>query len=326
MPKARKHQIALDATPYYHCVSRCVRRAFLCGTDSATGQCFEHRRQWLEDRILTLAQIFAIDIAAYAVMSNHYHLVLHINKFKSEHWTDLEVCQRWHQLFKGTVLTQRFARGELLDDAENDAVTLKLLQWRENLCSISWFMRLINEPIARQANAEDQCSGKFWEARFKSQALCDEKALVACMAYVDLNPIRAKMADTPEASEHTSVKQRCEHFINNAQVQPNRLMPFVGNPREPMPEGLPFALKDYLELVDWTGRIVREDKRGAISATDSSILTRLAIETQQWLFLTRNFESTFKSLVGCAFSIKQAAEKLGYRRSPGLALCKAVFS
>lgn len=142
-------------------------------------------------------------------------------------------------------------------------------------------MRLINEPIARQANAGDQCSGKFWEDRFKSQALCDEKALAACMAYVDLNPIRAKIADTPEASEHTSVKQRCEHFINNAQAQPNRLMPFVGNPREPIPEGLPFALKDYLELVDWTGRLVREGKRGAISATASPILVRLAIETQQ---------------------------------------------
>ena len=88
---------------YYHCISRCVRRAFLCGTDLATGQCFEHRRQWLEDRILALAQIFAIDVAAFAVMSNHYHLVLHINKIKSLGWTEWEVCERLHQLFKGTV-------------------------------------------------------------------------------------------------------------------------------------------------------------------------------------------------------------------------------
>jgi hypothetical protein len=144
MPKARKHQISLDATPYYHCVTRCVRRAFLCGTDSVTGQSFEHRRQWLEDRILTLAQIFAIDVAAYAVMSNHYHVVLHINKIKNLAWTDQEVCQRWHQLFKGTMLTHKFLRGEALTNIELDAVRQKLAEWRENLCSISWFMRLVN--------------------------------------------------------------------------------------------------------------------------------------------------------------------------------------
>ena len=163
MPKARKHQIALEATPYYHCITRCVRRAFLCGTDSTTGKCFEHRRQWLEDRILYLAQVFAIDVAAYAVMSNHYHVVLHINAAKGSHWTDREVCERWHRLLKGTILTQRFLRGDPLVSAEQEAVRLELVAWRQNLCSISWFMRLINEPMARKANTEDNCSGKFWD-------------------------------------------------------------------------------------------------------------------------------------------------------------------
>ena len=325
MPKARKHQIALEATPYYHCVTRCVRRAFLCGTDSTTGQCFEHRRQWLEDRILTLAEVFAIEVAAYAVMSNHYHVVLHINKVKSLAWTDQEVCQRWHCLFKGTMLTQKFLRGELMANAELDAVRRKLAEWRENLCSISWFMRLINEPIARLANNEDHCTGKFWEARFKCQALCDEKALAACMAYVDLNPIRAKMAETPETSHHTSVKKRIEVFKEDQQ-QLKSLMPFVGNPREPMPDGLPFPLMDYLELVDWTGRIVREEKRGSIPPEIPPILDRLSIEPKHWLFMSTQFESKFKGLVGCAFKVKQAAEKLGYTRSPGLGICKIVFS
>lgn len=325
MPKARKHQIALEATPYYHCVTRCVRRAFLCGTDSITGQCFEHRRQWLEDRILTLAQTFAIDVAAYAVMSNHYHVVLHINKIKSLAWTDREVCERWHQLFKGTVLTQKFLRGEPMANVELEAVKYKLAEWRLNLCSISWFMRLVNEPIARQANTEDHCTGKFWEARFKSQALCDEKALAACMAYVDLNPIRARMAATPETSDHTSVKKRIEVF-KETQQQPKSLMSFIGNPREPMPDGLPFPLKDYLELVDWTGRIIREDKRGSIPSSAPPILDRLAIEPKHWLFMSTQFESKFKGLVGCAFKVKQAAEKLGYSRPPGIGICKTIFS
>lgn len=325
MPKARKHQIALEATPYYHCVTRCVRRAFLCGTDSITGQCFEHRRQWLEDRILTLAQIFAIDVAAYAVMSNHYHVVLHINKIKSLAWTDREVCERWHQLFKGTVLTQKFLRGEPMANVELEAVKYKLAEWRLNLCSISWFMRLVNEPIARQANTEDHCTGKFWEARFKSQALCDEKALAACMAYVDLNPIRARMAATPETSDHTSVKKRIEVF-KETQQQPKSLMSFIGNPREPMPDGLPFPLKDYLELADWTDRIIREDKRGSIPSSAPPILDRLAIEPKHWLFMSTQFESKFKGLVGCAFKVKQAAEKLGYSRPPGIGICKTIFS
>lgn len=129
--------------------------------------------------------------------------------------------------------------------------------------SISWFMRLLNQHIASEANREDKCTGHFWEARFKSQALLDEKALAAAMAYVDLNPIRAALAETPESSAHTPVKARIAS-LKKEETTARHLFPFVGNPREPMPEGLPFRLMDYLELVDWTGRQCREDKRGNI--------------------------------------------------------------
>ena len=177
MPKPRKQLISLDATPYYHCTSRCVRRAFLCGQDDVTGQCFEHRRRWMEDRIQHLAQIFAINVCAYAVMSNHYHVVLHLNRGQATHWSDREVCDRWHQLYKGTLLTQRYLRDEPLTDVELEVVEQRLALWRSQLCDISWFMRALNEPIARQANGEDNCTGHFWQSRQRLQSITETPSL-----------------------------------------------------------------------------------------------------------------------------------------------------
>jgi REP element-mobilizing transposase RayT len=331
MPRARKTLVSLDATHYYHCVSRCVRRAFLCGDDQATGNNYEHRRQWIEDRILELTGIFAIDVAAYAVMSNHYHVVLHVDREVALTWSTEEVIQRWHQLFHGTLLSQRYTRGESLHKAEQKVLQQNIKEWRERLMSISWFMRSLNEPIARLSNAEDKATGRFWEGRFKSQALLDEKALVACMAYVDLNPIRAMMAETPEESAHTSVKKRIDYARNLAQPnrhdrQPTDLLSFAGNPINGMPKGLPFRLTDYLELVDWSGRILREDKRGAIPEHIPAILQRLQINAQNWCYLTRNFESRLKHLVGTAHSIRQACEQIGQQWAHGLHHCEQLFS
>ncbi|CAH0991254.1 hypothetical protein SIN8267_01356 [Sinobacterium norvegicum] len=321
MTKPRNTLVSLDATPYYHCVSRCVRRAFLCGSDN-NGRCYEHRRQWIEDKITALAGIFAIDICAYAVMSNHYHVVLHIDKDAADSWSVDEILERWHSLYKGTVLTQRY-RGNKnsLTKPELDAVNEKAELWRHRLCDISWFMRIINESTARLANVEDGCTGRFWEGRYKSQALLDEQALLACMAYVDLNPIRAGMNTTPESSAHTSIQRRSlqakrAHSPNHRQQQVKAFMPFVGNPRKDMPKGVPLRLTDYLELVDWTGRIIREDKRSAIHHQLPPILDRLQLDPKHWLYLSQNFESRFKNLVGSAFAIKRAAETLGYRRTP----------
>ncbi|WP_144407662.1 transposase [Gynuella sunshinyii] len=194
MTRSRKSQISLEATPYYHCVSRCVRRAFLCGVDALTRISYEHRRQWVEDRLLWLGEIFAIDICAYAVMSNHVHVVLHINVLQSRQWSAEDVVMRWHRLYRGSALSHRFLKGDAFSPAEQQAFEALVAQWRETLTSISRFMAVLNEGIARRANAEDRCTGRFWEGRFKSQALLDEQALAACMAYVDLNPIRARMA------------------------------------------------------------------------------------------------------------------------------------
>ena len=214
MTRPRSSLISLTDTPWYHVVNRCVRRAFLCGRDAVSGQSFEHRRGWIETRIRELASVFTIDVAAYAVMSNHYHVVLRVDAERAAGLTNDEVLARWTQLFTGPLLVQRYlqpAARAAMGNAECDKVREMAHTYRQRLCDLSWFMRVLNESIARQANAEDGVKGHFWEGRFKSQALLDEQALLAAMAYVDLNPIRAGMAETLEDSVHTSVAARlCE--------------------------------------------------------------------------------------------------------------------
>ncbi len=329
MPRPRKTLISLDDTPYYHCISRCVRRAFLCGEDLHSGRSFEHRRDWIEKRLFGLTQSFAIDICAYAVMSNHTHLVLCVDSDQALTWSVREVVERWHGLFFGTPLSQRYLQGERLTCAEIRCVEELAEQWRERLKSISWFMRCLNEYIARLANAEDGCSGRFWEGRFKCQALLDEAALAACLAYVDLNPVRAGMAETAEASDHTSVQRRIRALSSADEekpLQPQELMPFVGYTRQDMPKGLTFRLEDYLCLVDWTGRKIRGGKRGAISDAQPPMLQRLGVEPDAWFSLTEGFEKHFNTLAGKPDEIQQACESRGQCWAHGIGAARRLFS
>ena len=179
MPKPRKNQICLDATPFYHCVSRCVRHAFLCGTDPVTGRSFEHRRQRIQDDSYRLASIFFIEIAAIAVLSNHYHLVVHVDQQAAISADPLEIAKRWHQIFGGSELSQRFINGDPIEHHERGSLDTLIDLWRGRLFSISWFMRVLNEGTARHANREDECTGRFWEGRYKCQALLDKQAILS---------------------------------------------------------------------------------------------------------------------------------------------------
>tara|TARA_B100001094_G_scaffold228083_1_gene222631 strand:+ start:2614 stop:3594 length:981 start_codon:yes stop_codon:yes gene_type:complete len=316
MPKPRKDYINLTATPYYHCISRCVRRAYLCGKDTLTGQCYEHRRQWIEDRILFLAQYFAIDICSFAVMSNHIHLVLCVDVEKCKKWTTDEVLQRWHKIYKGAPITQKYMQGENLNPIELDALSDYIEKYRSRLQDISWFMRALNEPIARKANTEDKCTGHFWEGRFKSQALLDDTAVLTCMAYVDLNPIRAQKAKSLEDSDHTSIQMRVKAAMRGQ--QPESLKPFKASTSDLVSNTFNFDLKDYLELVDATGRIIREDKKGALSEKETKILTQIKLSTTQWISLNRCFESTFKGAVGRVKKLTAFYHKQNYKNRVGI--------
>ena len=324
MAKPRSQQISLVDTPYYHICSRTVRKAFLCGIDTQTGVSFEHRRTWIEQRLFKLAQVFAIDICAHAVMHNHLHLVLHVDSEQVKCWTTAEVLTRWHQLFKGTLLTQQYAKKQTLDKFQLAMVDSTADIYKQRLMDISWFMRSLNEPIARQANKEDNCTGHFWEGRFTSQALLDEGALLSCMAYVDLNPVRAGIAPTPEQSDFTSIQLRIKAAIKGE--QPTRLLPFIGSEHQNKVKGIRFNLQDYLTLVDETGRLLKRDKRGAINGDTATILARLHISRESWLKLTHDFEVIFNGAVGTVEHLCEFSEHMGLQRTHGIASAQACLN
>ena len=241
MTYPRSHLVDPDGG-VYHIISRCVRRAYLCGRDHDSGYDFDHRRQWIEDRLLMLASLFAVEIYGYAVMSNHYHLVVKVNPKGVDAWTDDEVAEKWIELNprKGESDIIRESRKlTLLEDSDR----LQVLRGR--LGSLSWFMRYLNEPLARLANMEDGCTGRFWEGRFKSQRLLDKQAILACMIYVDLNPVRAGLAGDPLCAEYTSMVKRGADKRDHE--KPMRSL--GGAPKE-----LPFtySFDTYLRLTNWT--------------------------------------------------------------------------
>jgi hypothetical protein len=213
---------------------------------------------------------------------------------------------RWCALFKGPLLIRRYRDGENLESSERTTVSDIVNVWRSKLSSISWFMRCLNQPIARQANLEDKCTGKFWGSRFNSQALKSEEALLSCMTYVDLNPVRAGIADRPETSSHTSIQERIQPEFDVRQAIDDQtacgdlldyktalkpLLPFHATLLNEPQAGILFNFEDYLALVDWTGRIIRSDKLGHIDNALPPILVRLKISSEQWRTNTTQFEA-----------------------------------
>lgn len=324
MPLPRYKQINTDVTPYYHCISRCVRQSYLCGKDTRTGINYEHRRKWIQDRLHKLSKAFAIDLCAYAVMHNHIHIVLHIAKGRADRWTMDEVLLRWRMFYKCPPVVQRY-----LNNFENvtpeELTELKSLSvvYRERLQSISWFMRLLNEYIARRANKEDECKGYFWERRFKSQAILDEKALASVMAYVDLNPIRAKIATTLNNSHHTSIQYRLNAKRSNK--VPKFLMPFSDN-TEVNKLSLPFAFSEYLNLLNETLSTQKSKTYQKAPQIPSRLLSKLGMTKENWQLVTTNFETLFTGPVGCPEMMENFAKCSKRACRPNIANAKKYLS
>ena len=299
-------------------------------------------------RLQQLTSVFCIDVCAYAVMDNHYHLVLRVNVEDGAALSIKEVLQRWMMLFSGNLLAQRYLSDETMSKAEIQEVIELAESIRERLMGISWLMRCLNEYIARLANKEDGCQGRFWDGRFKSQALLDDVALLTCMAYVDLNPVRAGLARTPEHSAFTSIQERIKgcvhetqsshsksyvtHALNTGQsetsiitFQPKPLLDFVGGDQQDQSIGIPFALDDYLHLVDWTGRAILDTKCGSIPEDVPPILERLNINHQHWLSTVQHFQRRFPGMAGRLDRLKAVCERFGLRWSHGVGVSRVLF-
>ena len=326
MTRARYQQVSLDDTPYYHCISRCVRRAYLCGEDPVSGHNFDHRKAWLVNRVKDLTSHFAIDVCAYAVMSDHYHLVLYVNREEADRWTDEEVIARWSQIFpRNTAIIETLEQNIKYVSAKKklkDNVAL----WRERLTDISWFMGCLNEYIARQANIEDDCKGRFWEGRFKSQALLDERALVTCMAYVDLNPIRSGNSSSLEVSDFTSIQERLliqAKRVKNRNPRQNRLLrrrtvkhlllkPGSTKRRQLKPLSKMFGLTEgppiffqtkYFNLLEATARNLTLGKHGKTKIdsqldVNNSLLEALDTSFATWMKSIKGFHRHYGVAVG----------------------------
>ena len=390
MPRALRSELFVpEEVCIVHCVQRCVRRAFLAGVDPVSGKDFEFRREWIRRRLEVLASVFGIDILAYAIMSNHMHLVLRNRPDVVKSWSDREVAERWLKLFPGRRLDEYLGQPseQDIDALAGNAERLEII--RSRLSDISWFMRSASEPIARMANKQDECTGRFWEGRFKGQRITDEAGLLACAMYVDLNPIRAAMAESPETSEHTSAYDRIRaeqgdkvrplaadvqpltldesaELIKTTSVRQRRKQAALAKKKAraaarrmrrdawlaPLSLAAKYAqgetdsvaankrgvrasdkgfltlkLREYLQLLDWTGRQGQKDKRGKIPDTLSPILSRLGIDGGMWCDLVWNFRKYFRGTsAGKPSSMQANANDRGQRWAHGQSAARACFA
>jgi hypothetical protein len=319
-----------------HVCARTVRRCFLFGYDQLTGTNFDHRKQWIEELLEHFAAHFGIDLLTFAVLSNHFHLILRNRPEVVAQWDDTEVARRWLMICPHRKDEQ--GKPQTPSEAELDTIRrcpVKLEQVRQRLADVSWWMRLLCQRIATRSNREDEASGRFFEERYRAIRLLDEASLLACSAYVDLNPIRAAICETIESSDHTSAQLRIESMrkensagkqAGSCQKEPddsNRSRSVAMLSPLPIDERLdrigpcasesshrcsdkgylPMSVLDYIELLDWTARQSRSDKRWRTAADVPPVVMRLGLSAQAWCELVDRFGCLFHHVAGCPETI-----------------------
>ena len=331
---ARAEHFSPEEIAIVHVLNRVVRRCFLLGDDPLTGKNYDHRKQWIEQLIRQQAKFFGIDVLTYAILSNHFHQVLRSRPDVVATWDDTEVARRGLMIcpFRkgpdGWALEPTEAE---LNSIRNDPDKLRKIRLR--LSDISWWMRLLCQKIAQRANAEEETAGKFWESRFRAVLILDEQSLLACAAYVDLNPIRAALAELLEKSDFTSAQrriaalqqeaegkqqQRADSFLApltiDEQKDPLGHCPNAQGERASDKGFLSMSVEAYIELLDWTARQLAAGKRGSTPEQAPAILERLRLDADTWCELVRDFGKLFNLVAGRPHVIDAARSRVRHSR------------
>ncbi len=332
-----------------HTMARTVRRCFLLGNDPFSGKNFDHRKRWIEDKLKHLAANFGIDLLAFSCLSNHFHLVLRSRPDVVGTWDDSEVARRWWTLCPQRKIKRVIDEQEVWIPAEPTELDLnsirndptKLAAVRLRLSDISWWMRLLCQYIALRANGEEgEGLGKFWQSRYKAVRILDEETLLACAAYVDLNPIRAALAESLEASDYTSVQRRiasheqdasaakgahscrncsrADDFLSPISIDerndPLRAQPSRNNKRCSDKGFLALAEAEYLTILDWLARNTVLGKRGSTPVAAPKLFDRLGIDAKTWESMVKDFGRSFKNVAGKPTSIDAARSLKTHRK------------
>ncbi|GAA5505647.1 hypothetical protein [Novipirellula caenicola] len=325
---ARSEVFDPDEIAIAHTSNRTVRRCFLMGDDPISGKNFDHRKVWIEQRLIHFAGTFGVDLLCFSILSNHFHLILRSRPDVVALWDDKEVARRWMLICPH----RRNADGSAMPPTDSEihsiaGCPIKCAEIRKRLSSISWWMRLLCQRIAMRANQEDEETGHFFQDRFHATRIADEASLLACAAYVDLNPIRAAMAETLEQSDHTSVQRRIQAITAAKDASCNGENPIPKLPADAIdgflsplsiderfdPIGpcvsqsatrcsnkgfLSVSTADYLEMLDWTARQVRPGKRGRTPSGVPPVLKRLGLDAASWCELVSDFGRLFSTVAG----------------------------
>jgi REP element-mobilizing transposase RayT len=276
----------------YHVWTRTVRRAFLTGVDPQTGVDYSYRKELIERRLEALSSVFAIDCADFTVLDNHLHLILRNRPDIVAGWTDEEVARRWLRLQRSAL--------ELHDEPTPEQIAQfvadreRVAKARKSLSCISDFMGALKEAIAVVCNLVDRCTGNFWQGRFRARRLADVAELLVCSLYVNMNPIRAGLAQTPETAEHTSTYARMQDRRSGDPNLPSSgwLSPVhvdgdgydgVGARRRASNKGfLDVSFVEFLQLLDALVRRERIERSGGTSQDLPPVLERLGVTASQW--------------------------------------------
>ena len=339
-----------DAIGVYHCFNRIVRRSYLCGVDPHTGRDYSHRRDWLYQRLQRLAQYFAIDVLAYAILSNHYHLVLRNRPDLVAAMDDVAVVKAWlmicpksRQPDSGPPVppTQAEIQAELKRPGH-------VAELRQRLSNPSWQIRQLSQYMGIRCNDEDQITGHFWEARFGMTRLLDEAAVLACLAYVDLNPLHAHLTDCLEGYPHVSIGERLRTLDDQAidtagwlapialseetsrrpvkvvnRLSREQLAAELQSQQDRLLGCLPMDLQQYAALLRWLA--TRDRKQPAGDGEDEprraacpELLRQFRLDPREFADLVRGFGRRFCTAAGCPASLQREAERRGKRRLRGI--------